>query len=273
MSRSIAPIPVRTIESDREEQRLDLLAVEEPLEIRLDGKPISITMRTPGHDRELAAGFLFAEGLLRSADQVAAISQPGRNSVHVELQPGAEVDVARLDRNFYMTSSCGVCGKASLEALEMAGCPMLPAEAPSIGSDVIHRLPATLRDAQAVFEQTGGLHAAALFDFEGRLVAVREDVGRHNALDKLVGSEFLRGSTLLSDRLLLVSGRASFELIQKALMAGIPVLAAVGAPSSLAVELALRFRMTLIGFVRNQRFNVYSGMSRITHSHPSNRGQ
>jgi FdhD protein len=266
MSRSIVPIPVRTIDSEREEQRLDLLAVEEPLEIRLDGKPVSITMRTPGNDPELAAGFLFAEGLLGSADQVAAISQPRRNSLEITLQPGNHVDVSRLDRNFYMTSSCGVCGKASLEALEMAGCPMLPAEAPSIDANVVHRLPATLREAQAVFEQTGGLHAAALFDFQGRLVAIREDVGRHNALDKLVGSEFLAGHTPLSDRLLLVSGRASFELIQKALMAGIPVLAAVGAPSSLAVELALRFRMTLIGFLRNQRFNVYSGGSRITHS-------
>jgi FdhD protein len=263
MTRPIIPVPVQTIDGGREEQRLDLLAVEEPLEIRLNGNPVSITMRTPSHDIELAAGFLFAEGLLHAPDEIAAASQPARNAVDIQLAPGVEPDLQRLHRNFYMTSSCGVCGKASLEALEMAGCPMLPRETPSIDADVVHSLPATLRQAQAVFEQTGGLHAAALFDFEGRLMAVREDVGRHNALDKLVGSEFLQRRTPLADRILLVSGRASFELIQKALMAGIAILAAVGAPSSLAVELALRFRMTLIGFLRNQRFNVYSGNSRI----------
>lgn len=263
MSRPITPVPVRTIEADSEEQRLDLLAVEAPLEIRVNGKTVSITMRTPGHDIELAAGFLFAEGLLRSRDELAAIQQLAQNSVEVTLQAGAEMDVSRLDRNFYMTSSCGVCGKASLEALEMAGCPALATESPSLTADIIHQLPAVLRSAQTIFEHTGGLHAAALFDFEGRLMAVREDVGRHNAVDKLVGTEFLAGRTPLSERLLLVSGRASFELVQKALMAGIPVLAAVGAPSSLAVELALRFRMTLIGFLRNRRFNIYSGASRI----------
>lgn len=263
MSRSIVPVPVRTIEPGREEQRLDLLAVEEPLEIRLNGQVVSVTMRTPGHDSALAAGFLFAEGLLRSPDQLAGISQGPRNSVNLDLHLGDDVDLARLHRNFYMTSSCGVCGKASLEALEIAGCPTLPTEAPAIEASVVYGLPDTLRSAQTVFEQTGGLHAAALFDFEGRMVAVQEDVGRHNALDKLIGAEFLARRTPLSDRILLVSGRASFELIQKTLMAGIPALAAVGAPSSLAVELALRFRMTLIGFLRNQRFNVYSGASRI----------
>jgi FdhD protein len=263
MIRPIVPVPVQTIEASREEQRLDLLAVEEPLEIRLNGRPVSITMRTPGHDVELAVGFLFAEGLLRTADEIAGIAHAAHNALDILLQPGIEPGIQRLDRNFYMTSSCGVCGKASLEALEMAGCPVLPREAPSIDAEVLHSLPATLRQAQAVFEQTGGLHAAALFDFEGRLSAVREDVGRHNALDKLVGSEFFQHHTPLAGRVLVVSGRASFELIQKALMAGIPILAAVGAPSSLAVELALRYRMTLIGFLRNHRFNVYSGSSRI----------
>ncbi len=264
MRRSVVPIPVRTIEAGRDETRLDLLAVEEPLEIRLNDKTVSITMRTPGHDVQLAAGFLFAEGLLRLLSQVSSSVQNARNTVSIHLQPDAAIDLKRLDRNFYMTSSCGVCGKASLEALEMAGCPLLPREAPTIAADIVHSLPERLRASQAVFEKTGGLHAAALFDFEGRLVGVKEDVGRHNALDKLIGAEFLDGRTPLHERILLVSGRASFELIQKALMAGIPLLAAVGAPSSLAVELALRFRMTLIGFVRNQRFNVYSGASRIT---------
>ncbi len=263
MSRFIVPIPVRTIQANGEEQRLDLVAVEEPLEIRLNGKPVSITMRTPGHDMELSAGFLFAEGLLQSPDQIAGISQPKRDRVEVELHPEVEIEAARLDRNFYMTSSCGICGKASIEALQAAGCPVLPAEAPALDAAVVHQLPATLRGVQSVFDQTGGLHAAALFDFNGRLEAVREDVGRHNALDKLIGPEFLAGRTPLSQRLLLVSGRTSFELIQKALMAGIPIVVAVGAPSSLAVELALRSRMTLIGFVRDHRFNVYSGASRI----------
>lgn len=263
MSRSIVPIPVHTIRPDGEEQRLDLLAVEEPLEIRLNGKPVSITMRTPGHDLELAAGFLFAEGLFPSIDHMQGISQVERNRVDVRLHPPVEIDAARLDRNFYMTSSCGICGRASLEALEAAGCPTLPSESTTFDADIVHQLPATLRGAQSVFDQTGGLHAAALFDCTGKLESVREDVGRHNALDKLVGSEFLARRTPLSQRLLLVSGRASFELIQKALMAGIPALASVGAPSSLAVELALRSRMTLIGFVRNGRFNVYSGSSRI----------
>lgn len=263
MRRAFTPIPVRTFKQGTEQERLDLLAVEEALEIRLNGQAVSITMRTPGHDIELAAGFLFAEGLLRSAADIAGVSQPANNSVALQLQPSVHIDSQRLHRNFYMTSSCGVCGKASLEALEMAGCPMLPRETPSVKAEILYGLPAALRDAQPVFEHTGGLHAAALFDFEGRLQAVREDVGRHNALDKLLGAEFLAGRTPLSERLLLVSGRASFELIQKALMAGVPVLAAVGAPSSLAVELALRFRMTLIGFLRNGRFNVYSGASRV----------
>jgi FdhD protein len=263
MNRSVVPVPVRTIESGRDDQRLDVVVVEEPLEIRAGGRVVSITMRTPGNDAELAAGFLFAEGLLRSPTEIAAVRQLNPNSIEFELRPDVEPDLERLNRNFYMTSSCGVCGKASLEALEMAGCPMLPGEAPLVDARVLYGLPETLRESQAVFDQTGGLHAAALFDFEGQRHAVREDVGRHNAVDKLIGGEFLAGRTPLADRLLLVSGRASFELIQKALMAGIPVLAAVGAPSSLAVQLALRFRMTLIGFLRGERFNVYSGGSRV----------
>ncbi len=249
----------------------DLLAVEEPLEIRLADRTVSITMRTPGNDFELAAGFLFNEGIVEGAHQIRDIhwSKAGKNprqasnSVTVELQPGAEIDFNRLERHFYTTSSCGVCGKASMEALEMQGCPVLPRDAPQIDASLIHQLPRIVRAKQAVFERTGGLHAAALFSSAGELKLLREDVGRHNAVDKLIGAEVLAKCTPLHDDLLLVSGRASFELVQKALMAGIPILAAVGAPSSLAVETAQRFHMTLLGFVRDERFNIYSGASRI----------
>lgn len=250
----------------------DLLAVEEPLEIRLGDKTVSITMRTPGNDFDLAAGFLFTEGILHHRAEIRDIHWSPRananprqfgNSVTVELHPGVEVDLERLSRHFYTTSSCGVCGKASIEAIEMQGCPVLPRNAPLVAAEVIHRLPERLRHAQAVFERTGGLHAAALFTADGQLQLLREDIGRHNAVDKVIGAEMLEGHTPLSDRLLFVSSRASFELVQKALMAGIPVLAAVGAPSSLAVETAQRFSMTLIGFVRDNRFNIYSGAPRI----------
>lgn len=259
----VVPVPVRTIEPGVDQSRLDVLAVEEPLEIRINGKAISITMRTPGNDAQLAAGYLFSEGVVRSPGDIAGIWQPARNTVELILCADADIDLERLNRRFNITSACGVCGKASLEALEMAGCPALPEESPMIDAEVLHRLPETLREAQSLFEQTGGLHACALFDFEGHLQSVREDVGRHNALDKLVGTEFLAERTPLSERMLLVSGRASYELIQKALMAGIPVVVAVGAPSSMAVELARRCHMTLVGFLRNYRFNAYSGASRI----------
>jgi len=236
--------------------------VEEPLEIRLGQQTISITMRTPGHDSELAAGFLFSEGILSSAGQIQDIIS-SKNSVTVDLKPDIEVDLDRLQRHFYTTSSCGVCGKASIEALRMQACPVLPCESPLVASAVIHRLPAILLEDQRVFERTGGLHGAALFDPAGNLLVVREDVGRHNAVDKVIGEEVLGGRIPLSDKLLLVSGRTSFELVQKALMAGVPILAAVGAPSSLAVETARRFNLTLLGFVRDGRFNIYSGASRI----------
>ena len=249
----------------------DLLAVEEPLEIRIGERPISITMRTPGREFELAAGFLFTEGILSDRAQIQAIrythpngnSRQAHNSVTVELQPDVEIDFTGLERHFYTTSSCGVCGKASIEAVEAKGCAVLPRNAPVISASVIHALPGTLRQSQAVFDRTGGLHASALFDDRGSLIDLREDVGRHNALDKLIGAQFLEGNTPLGDRIVLVSGRASFELIQKAAMAGIAVLAAVGAPSSLAVELAQRVQMTLLGFVRDERFNIYSGSWRI----------
>jgi FdhD protein len=278
VDRSILTVPIRRVEDHSSSQVQDLLAVEEPLEIRIgvansSGAPktISLTMRTPGHDFELAAGFLFTEGVLAGFHQIQKIrrsethSNPRQagNSVTVELNPDVEVDFERLQRHFYTTSSCGVCGKASIEALETQGCPVLPRDSPIFDAAVIHRLPEILRREQAVFERTGGLHAAALFDAKGNLTLLREDVGRHNAVDKLIGSEMLRGHTPLSDKLLLVSGRTSFELVQKALMGGIPILAAVGAPSSLAVETAQRFNMTLLGFVRDHRFNIYSGASRI----------
>jgi len=263
VKRNILTVPVERIGRQGESSVQDLVAVEEPLEIRVAGKPISITMRTPGNDAELAAGFLFGEGLLRGRDDVAHISIAASNVVQVELSPGVDIDSARLERNFYMSSSCGVCGKASIEAIHANGCSMLPHEGFVVPRQVIHGLPSTLRGSQAVFDRTGGLHAAALFDGEGKLRSVREDIGRHNAVDKVIGTEVLAGTTPLADRSLLVSGRASFELVQKAAMAGIPVLAAVGAPSSLAVELAHRFGMTLLGFVRDDRFNIYSGGWRI----------
>lgn len=242
--------------------------------MRLGNKTVSVTMRTPGNDFELAAGFLFAEGIIDDASQVLDIAhtragsnpRQARNAVTVRLKPDVEIDFARLERHFYTASSCGVCGKASIAALEIVGCQMLSANRPVVDAATIHRLPAVLRERQTGFERTGGLHAAALFDASGKLISLREDVGRHNALDKLIGAEFLAGRTPLSDLLVLVSGRASFELIQKALRAGVPILAAVGAPSSLAVELALRFQMTLAGFVRDNRFNIYSCRGRIWES-------
>ncbi len=248
----------------------DTLAVEEPLEIRLGipgrkHKAISITMRTPGDDAELAAGFLFTEGIIGSRDQIANICHcgPGGNTIVVELAEGVDVDLKRLERHFYTSSSCGVCGKSSIEALHTGAQKINNRSFPIIDSTFVHQMPATLRREQSTFDVTGGLHASALFRRDGSVDVVREDVGRHNALDKVIGAKLLGSEMPLSDRALLVSGRASFELVQKALMAGIPVLVAVGAPSSLAVELAREFGMTLIGFVRDDRFNIYCGQERV----------
>ncbi|MEQ1643873.1 MAG: formate dehydrogenase accessory sulfurtransferase FdhD [Pyrinomonadaceae bacterium] len=262
----------------------DVLAVEEPLEIRVkpSGKShraVSITMRTPGGDGELATGFLFTEGILTSPDQIEQIHHCGlkigkangalehavalnSNTIRVDLRDGIDLDLKGLERNFYTTSSCGVCGKASIEALR-TGIKPLALNILNVRRELIHSLSALLRESQSAFDQTGGLHASALFDQHGSLDIVREDVGRHNALDKVIGAKFLDGKLPLSDSILLVSGRASFELVQKALMAGIPILAAVGAPSSLAVELAAEYGMTLLGFVREGRFNIYCGRQRI----------
>jgi FdhD protein len=257
--------------------RNDEVATEEPLEIQLSYqrrglrvvKSISVTMRTPGHEAELAAGFLFTEGIITHAEQIASVS-PVRtaasatgNTIRVELNDSVNVDLRALERHFYTTSSCGVCGKTSLEALRTIRRFAPEPDAPILAAATIRQLPDVLRAAQTVFDQTGGLHAAALFGEAGQLIAIREDVGRHNAVDKLIGAQFLARRTPLTDCLLFVSGRASFELMQKAVMAGIPVLAAVGAPSSLAVKLAREFGATLLGFVRDGRFNIYAGAQRV----------
>ncbi len=260
----------------------DLLAVEEPLEIQLGyerkgwrvHKSVSITMRTPGADDELAAGFLFTEGILSDGAQIEAIHAGDENVVRVELRAGVEVDLRRLERHFYTASSCGVCGKASIAALNLNARQPRPAPGPVFDAATIHDFPATLRATQAVFDQTGGLHAAALFDPAGTLLSLREDVGRHNAVDKVIGVQILAGASLpLAGRGLFVSGRASFELVQKALAAGLPLLAAVGAPSSLAVEIAQTHGMTLLGFVRGGRFNVYAGEQRIRTANDDDSGE
>ena len=275
-------IAVEKVSGSAWELQSDRVAIEEPLEIRLEysedgrrvARSISITMRTPGDDESLAVGFLLSEGILRAPGDLCRVRASGpadgplelRNVVHVELGEGVPVDLARLDRNFYTTSSCGVCGKTSLDALAIVNAPPLADSFSSISAAAIHGLPQRLRRAQAVFDRTGGLHAAALFNAEGELLSLREDVGRHNAVDKLLGAEFIAGRVPLCDRGMLVSGRASFELVQKALMAGVPLLAAVGAPSSLAVDLAAKSKMTLIGFLRDGRFNIYHGAWRLQRS-------
>jgi FdhD protein len=264
MRRNIITVPIRKVNQGAVTPEQDLLAVEEPLEIRLGARNVAITMRTPGNDEELAAGFLFTEGILRDRDEIAGIALGERNLVTVALKDESAVDLERLERHFYVSSSCGVCGKASIQAVEAIGCPILERAALRVEPDVIHSLPGKLRSSQMVFDRTGGLHAAGLFDAVGGLIQVREDVGRHNAVDKLIGGAFLNGDVPLRNHVLMVSGRASFELVQKALMAEIAVMAAVGAPSSLAVELALRYGMTLVGFVRDRKFNIYSGEWRLT---------
>lgn len=281
-------MPIVRVNGNQSSIKDDILTAEEPLEIILgcnDGehghgsmrKTLAITMRTPhslDEDRELAAGFLFAESIIAGVQDIAAIwhyepdellagAMDVRNSIHVQLRDGVHVDWKRLERHSYTTSSCGVCGKASMEALEIAGCEVLPFGAPVLMPDVLYGLPQKLRKAQDAFAQTGGIHAAALFDAEGSLLLVREDVGRHNALDKLIGAELLAGNLPLMNKILILSGRVSFELVQKALRAKIPVIASVGAPSSMAVQTAERFGVTLIGFLRDGRFNVYSGKERL----------
>ena len=303
--RSSIHISLHRFQGSVSQSAYDDLAVEEPLEIQLgygngQVKSISVTMRTPGNDLELAAGFLMTEGVVHDVNDIDRIEyvtphagdptlqqsqvnqpdrsyqdilpyRPERNIVRATLLPEIEVSLANLQRNFYTTSSCGICGKASLLALQTV-CPPRRKNDFTMDSQILYQLQQRLRLAQGVFDKTGGLHGAGLFDAVGTLYAIREDVGRHNAVDKLIGSEFLADRTPLSDRLLLLSGRASFELMQKALMGGISLVAAVGAPSSLAVQVAKQFDITLIGFLREEHFNVYHGVERI-HDYSSDAGE
>jgi len=278
-SESEASIRIRRVRPKSSQEIDDRVAVEEPMEIRVafgsedtrSARSLSVTMRTPGNDFELAAGFLFTEGILDRATQIRRIEfcgpiAPGRstsNIVKVDLAPDVELDLERLKRNFYMTSSCGICGKASLDALHVQGIQPTDPDRLRVRASVIHELPQRLRADQPLFESTGGLHAAALVDRRGELVALREDVGRHNALDKLLGRRLLDGEVPLDDHLMLVSGRASFEILQKALVAGVPMIVAVGAPSRLAIQMAERFGMTLVGFAGPTSFNIYSAPHRI----------
>jgi FdhD protein len=288
---STLQVGVEKVTGRSSQQIQDNLAIEEPLEIQLNygssnlrqTRSISVTMRTPGNDFDLAAGFLMTEGVIRDANDIEQITYAGyapsedndvatpmdalklsskRNIVRVELATNVEVALATLQRNFYTTSSCGICGKASLLALRTV-CPPRMANDFRVTAQVLYGLPGRLRASQEMFDRTGGLHGAGLFERSGNLVALREDVGRHNAVDKLIGSEFLADRTPLRDRLLLLSGRASFELLQKALMGGIQMVAAVGAPSSLAVQVAREFNITLVGFLREKHFNIYNGGERI----------
>lgn len=271
--RRSTPAEVWLIEEDRATPFPDELATEEPLEIRLatgdDVQPVAVTMRTPGSDPELAMGFLYAEGILKERSDVRGVHSSSSRAageagqvLTLEVAPELVPDFARLDRHFYTTSACGLCGKGSLDALLLGHDPDLP-EGPKVSPKILHALPETLRKAQGVFRSTGGLHAAALFTAEGELVAAREDVGRHNALDKLIGWAFLEDHLPWHDHIVLLSGRASYELLQKNLMTETPIVCAVSAPSSLAVALARRYGVTLVGFLREGRFNVYSGRERI----------
>lgn len=279
MSSSSLAVEISKVRAGVAESLADSVAVEEPLEIRLgystpDGRAtrsISITMRTPGNDRELAAGFLYTEAIIGRAADIASIETCGppapdsgnHNVIRVDLTAGVEVDLGRLQRHFYTTSSCGVCGKTSLDALRVGGAVELDSSEQTFSRQILTRIPEALREAQHTFDKTGGLHAAAAFNSSGDLITVMEDVGRHNAVDKVVGSLLLNNGLPASAFGLMVSGRASFELMQKTLVAGMPLLAAVSAPSSLAVQLAQEFNMSLIGFLRGDTFNIYSGEERI----------
>lgn len=276
---SVAHVNITKVNGTITDKTVDLLAAEEPLEIRLGFGPhderlqksISVTMRTPGNDFELALGFLFTEGIIVSADQVLKIQyctevntiENLENIVRVELHPDVVIDFNQLQRNFYTSSSCGVCGKESIESVKTVCRYSAPNTSFKVTSSLILQLPQLLREQQSVFEHTGGIHAAALFDHTGQLINLREDVGRHNALDKLIGACVGKKIVPLHQHVLLLSGRASFELIQKAAMAGIQVVCAVGAPSSLAVALSQEFDITLVGFLRDNRFNIYNRPDRI----------
>ena len=280
MAGSSYAVDISKVSSGQQASLQDSVAVEEPLEIRIaystpDGRAtrsVSITMRTPGHDAELAAGFLYTESIIHNAADIASIEPCGapapdsgnHNVIRVELGADVDVDLGRLQRHFYTTSSCGVCGKTSLDALHAIGANVQSDNKTSFATATLIAIPDKLRSAQATFDKTGGLHAAAAFDTDGDLVEIMEDVGRHNAVDKIIGSLLLQDRLPASELGLMVSGRASFELMQKTLMGGMPLLAAISAPSSLAVQLANEFDITLAGFLRGSDFNIYAGDQRIT---------
>ncbi len=251
-------------------RKADYLAAEEPLEIRIGDAPLSVTMRTPGHDLELAAGFLYTEGLVQHRGQILRLDELGPGSSNenrgnvlvAKLAADADYDADRMRRNFFAASSCGICGKASIDAIR-ARTLAPPSPDFRLNPEVLVRLPETLRESQAVFGRTGGLHAAALFDAAGKLLVLREDIGRHNAVDKVIGWALLENRVPLREAILMVSGRGGFEIVQKAIVAGLPVVASVSAPSSLAVQLAREMGQTLIGFLRGRRFVVYAGDPRI----------
>ncbi|GAB3470313.1 formate dehydrogenase accessory sulfurtransferase FdhD [Actinophytocola sediminis] len=273
MGRLIARKPILRLTPDGQVRRPDSLAVEEPLELRVGGRALAVTMRTPGHDVELAHGFLLTEGVLGSAADVRTARFCGPrdqdtpntyNVLDVSLSPGVPAPATGVERNFYTTSSCGVCGKASLDAVRLATRHSPSADPLRVAAAVLGTLPDVLRGHQRVFDRTGGLHAAGLFTADGEALVVREDVGRHNAVDKVLGWALLAGRIPATGCVLVVSGRASFELVQKAVMAGVPMLAAVSAPSSLAVELADETGLTLVGFVRGGSMNIYTHTDRVT---------
>ncbi|UFH53179.1 formate dehydrogenase accessory sulfurtransferase FdhD [Spirosoma sp. KNUC1025] len=272
----VAPVTIQKISGESQTEAPDLLAVEEPLEIRLGFGPthdrqqrgVSVAMRTPGHDEELAIGFLFTEGIIQQRTDVLSCrhcvqdSQKEGNVIRVELHPDVVVDWSRLERNTFTSSSCGLCGKTTIDAV------MTTTNGPiqstlSVEPPILHALPERVRETQRIFAYTGGLHAAALFDSAGKLLIIREDIGRHNALDKLIGAAFWQNWLPLYQYGVFLSGRIGVELVQKSWRAGIPLIAAVGAPSSLAVQMAQEAQMTIAGFVRNERFNVYSAPERI----------
>ncbi|GAB1539824.1 formate dehydrogenase accessory sulfurtransferase FdhD [Scytonema sp. NUACC21] len=272
-TRSKTKASVWVIENGKVRSRSDQLATEEPLEIRLTfpRQTVAVTMRTPGADFELAAGFLYSEGVISCRDDIQRMSycvdnlvdgEQQYNIVNITLEDGLNPDLQRLERHFYTTSACGVCGKASLEALHLRNYPPIP-QGLTVAPEIIYTLPDKLRAAQSVFDATGGLHAAALFDTQGQLLTLQEDVGRHNALDKLIGSALLSEQLPLNDCIVMVSGRSSFEILQKCTAAGVPIVCCVSAPSSLAVSIAKEFGITLIGFLRGEKFNVYAGLERI----------
>lgn len=279
MSNSSLAVDISKVAGNKSAITTDAVAVEEPLEIQLcaptaegsAAKSVSITMRTPGADAELAIGFLFTEGILHSYDEVMSVEHYGetddltglQNTIRVEVRPDVNIALDSLQRHFYTTSSCGVCGKASLDALRVTGQSSLAQQQTVFSRELLRQMPDRVRKQQPLFAETGGLHAAAVFDADGEILVVREDVGRHNATDKVIGQLLADGRLPGHEYGLLVSGRASFELLQKALVAGIPLLAAVGAPSSLAVKTALEFDMTLVGFLRGGTFNVYADKNRI----------